>query len=71
VAVTTVADLGDLTRFEHPRCPFHKYTASSCGIVSFPRKRGSRRRGPWGLDARLRGHDVLLASDLRNRHLDS
>jgi len=22
-----------------------------------------------GLDARLRGHDVLLASDLRNRHL--
>ena len=23
------------------------------------------------LDARLRGHDVLLAQDLRNRHLDS
>jgi hypothetical protein len=22
-----------------------------------------------GLDARLRGHDVLLALDLRNRHL--
>ncbi len=24
---------------------------------------------PWGLDACLRRHDVLLASDLRNRHL--
>jgi len=24
---------------------------------------------PWGLDARLRGHDVLLAPDLRNGHL--
>ena len=27
------------------------------------------RRGAWGLDARLRGHDVLLAPDLRNGHL--
>ena len=53
------------------RCPFHKYTASSCGLVSFLRKRESRRRTPWGLDARLRGHDVLLAPDLRNRHLGS
>ncbi len=26
------------------RCPFHKYTASSCGLASFPRKRESRRR---------------------------
>jgi len=51
------------------RCPFHKYTASACGLASFPRKRESRRRAPWGLDARLRGHDVLLAPDLRNRHL--
>ena len=24
---------------------------------------------PWGLDACFRRHDVLLASDLRNRHL--
>ena len=47
----------------------HTYTASSCGLVSFPRKRESRRRALMGLDARLRGHDVLLASDLRNRHL--
>jgi hypothetical protein len=52
-----------------PRCPFHKYTASSCGLVSFPRRRESRRPAPWGLDARLRGHDVLLVPDLRNRHL--
>jgi len=51
------------------RSLFHKYTASSYGLGSFPRKRASRRRVPWGLDARLRGHDVLLASDLRNRHL--
>ena len=29
----------------------------------------SRRRALWGLDARLRGHDVLLAPDLRNGHL--
>jgi hypothetical protein len=52
-----------------PRCPLHKYTASACGFASFPRKRESRRRVLWGLDARLRGHDVLLAPDLRNRHL--
>ena len=26
------------------KCPFHKYTASSCDLVSFPRRRGSRRR---------------------------
>src|SRR5207342_3772457 len=54
-----------------PRCPFHKYTASACGLASFPQKRESRRRAPWGLDARLRGHDVLLAPDLRHRHLAS
>src|SRR5438552_13516840 len=52
-------------------CPFHKYTASACGLASFPRKRETRRRAPWGLDARLRGHDVLLAQDLRNGHLAS
>ena len=40
------------------------YTASTCILASFPRKRESRRRGAWELDARLRGHDVLLASDL-------
>ena len=51
------------------RCPFHNYTASTCGLVSFPRKRESRRRGAWGLDACFRRHDVLLASDLRNGHL--
>src|SRR5713101_3626678 len=51
------------------RCPFHKYTTSAYGLASFPRKRESRSRAPWGLDARLRGHDVLLAPDLRNRHL--
>jgi hypothetical protein len=45
------------------------YTASACGLASFPRKWESRRRAPWGLDARLRGHDVLLAPDLRNGHL--
>ena len=50
-------------------CPFHTYTASACGLASFPRKRESRRSAPWGLDARLRGHDVLLAPDLRNRPL--
>jgi transposase len=50
------------------RCPFRKYTASSCSLGSFPRKRESRRRTPWGLDARLRGHDVILVPDLRNRH---
>src|SRR2546422_1541132 len=53
------------------RCPFHKYTASACGLASFPRKRESRGRAPWGLDARLRGHDILLAQDLRNGHLDA
>ena len=52
-----------------PRCPFHKYTASVCGLASFPRKRESRGRTPWGLDARLRGHDILLVQDLRNGHL--
>ena len=38
--------------YRSTRCPFHKYTASSCGLASFPRKRESRRRAPWGLDAR-------------------
>ena len=51
------------------RCPFQKYTASACGLASFPRKRESRGRAPWGLDARLHGHDILLAQDLRNGHL--
>jgi hypothetical protein len=51
------------------RCLFHKYTASSDGLASFPRKRESRRRGAWGLDARLRGYEVLLVLDLRNGHL--
>ena len=41
----------------------------SCALASFPQKRESRGREPWGLDACLRRHDVLLASDLRNRHL--
>src|SRR6267142_3462097 len=53
------------------RCPFHKYTASAGGLASFPRKRESRGRAPWGLDARLHGHDILLAQDLRNGHLES
>jgi hypothetical protein len=53
------------------RCPFHKYSASSCSPVSFPRKRESRRRALWGLDAHLRGHDFILAPDLRNSHLVS
>src|SRR2546426_10393929 len=53
----------------YTRCPFHKYTASAGGLASFPRKRESRGRAPWGLDARLHGHDILLAQDLRNGHL--
>ena len=63
--------LGDYAaaRRQQPRCPFHKYTANACGLASCPRKRESRRRAPWGLDARFRGHDVLLAPDLRNGHL--
>ena len=28
------------------RCPFHKYTASPCGLASFPRTRESRRGAP-------------------------
>ena len=34
---------------KQPRCPLHKYTASSWDLVSFPRKRESRRRahGDW------------------------
>src|SRR4026209_2060497 len=33
----------------YTRCPFHTYTASSWDLVSFPRKRASRRRahGDW------------------------
>ena len=53
----------------HARCPFPQYTASPCGLASFPRKRESRRRGAWELDARLRGHPVLLVANLRNRHV--
>src|SRR5437867_6404871 len=51
------------------RCPLHKYTASACGSRVIPAKAGIQEISPWGLDARLRGHDVLLAPDLRNRHL--
>jgi hypothetical protein len=29
------------------RCPFPKYTASTCALVSFPRKRESGRHGAW------------------------
>ena len=34
---------------DQTRCPFHTYTASSWDLVSFPRKRESRRRahGDW------------------------
>jgi hypothetical protein len=53
----------------HARCPFHTYTASPCGLASFPRKRESRGQEPRGLDACVRRQDVLLASNLRNRHL--
>ena len=42
-------------------------------VASCPRRRESSRRAPWGLDARLRGHDILLVMtlvpDLRNGHL--
>src|SRR6267143_6503251 len=40
-----------------------------CSLASFPRKRESRAQAPRGLDARLRGHDVLLVPNLRNGHL--
>ena len=33
-------------------------------VASFPRKRESRGRAPWGLDARVRGHDVLVVMAL-------
>ena len=39
-----------------------------CSLASFPRKRESRAQAPRGLDARLRGHDVLLVPNLRNGH---
>ena len=29
----------------YTRCPFRKYTASSCSLASFPRKRESRGQG--------------------------
>ena len=64
--LTGVDFAGELT---DARCPFHIYTASPCDLASFPRKRESRGQEPWGLDACFRRHDVLLASDLRNRHL--
>ena len=57
------------------RCSFRKYTASRYDLASFPRRRESRWQALRGLDARLRGHDVLramvLVLDLRNRHLGS
>ena len=34
-----------------------------------PAKAGIQETRTMGLDARLRGHDALLAPDLRNRHL--
>ena len=34
-----------------------------------PAKAGIQETSAWGLDARLRGHDVLLVPDLRNGHL--
>ena len=34
-----------------------------------PAKAGIQETRVWGLDARLRGHDVLLVPDLRNGHL--
>src|SRR5712691_7885447 len=41
-------------------------------VASCPRRWESSRRAPWGLDARLRGHDMLLVMtlvpDLRNGH---
>src|SRR5712671_7320997 len=40
-----------------------------CSLASCPRKRESRAQAPRGLDARLRGHDVLLVPNLRNGHL--
>ena len=52
------------------RCPWHTSTASTCHLASFPRQRESRGRAPWGLDAGVRRHDVRLASDSRNRHLE-
>jgi len=35
-----------------------------------PAKAGIQETSAWGLDARLRGHDVLLVPDLRNGHLE-
>ena len=34
----------DEEAYQRARCPFHKYTASVCSLVSFPRKRESRRQ---------------------------
>ena len=63
------------------RYPLHIYTyihtlpvaEAPWWVVSFPRRRESRRRTPWGMAARLRGHDVLLVMtlvlDIRNGHL--
>ena len=45
------------------------YTTRYYGLTSFPRKRESRRQVLWGLDARRRGHDVLLVPNLCNGHL--
>jgi len=36
-----------------------------------PAKAGIQETSAWGLDARLRGHDVLLVPDLRNGHLEA
>jgi hypothetical protein len=43
--------LGGGDQGRQARCPFHKYTASSGGLASFPRKRESRRQahGDWML----------------------
>ena len=34
-----------------------------------PAQAGIQETQAWELDARLRGHDVLLVPNLRNRHL--
>src|SRR5712691_13109630 len=59
-----IANAARITRIPEARCLFRKYTASPCGpegVVSFPRRRESRRCAHRLLDARLRGHDVFLA----------
>ena len=61
--------LARLLTLSHVRLDVHfvntlPVDATLWGVASFPRKRESRRRAPWGLDARVRGHDVLLTMAL-------